>query len=122
MEDRGTADGEADYGSESGDQCEVGAEVEDVGCDGGDREDESNHVEPERGVYWSAEIFAEPELQQKSGESDGRYDDQSQGTGESAVAGVDDHQSKRQEKESGGDDGPTAGLGRRGRVGMRVGQ
>jgi hypothetical protein len=46
----GAADGEADYGSQRGDQQEVGAEVEDVGEYGSDREDESQYIEPERGA------------------------------------------------------------------------
>jgi hypothetical protein len=46
----GAADGEADHGSQRGDQQEVGAEVEDVGEDGSDREDESQYIEPERGA------------------------------------------------------------------------
>ena len=95
MQHGDAADGEAENGSEGGDQHEVGGEVEDVGKYSGDREEESQHVEPERSADWGAQVFAETELQQEGGESDGGDDDQGQGTGESAVAGVDDDQSQR---------------------------
>jgi hypothetical protein len=122
VEDGGAADGEADYGCEGGDQHDVRAEVEDIGKDGGNGEEESEYVEPERGVDRSAEILAETELQQESGESDGGYDDQGERTGESAAAGVDDDQGEREKKEAGGEDGPASGRRRGARVGSGVGQ
>ena len=73
-EDGDAAAREADHCSQRGDQHYVRAEVEEVGEDGGDREDESQHIEPERRADWSAQVFAKAELQQESGESDGRYD------------------------------------------------
>lgn len=122
MKNCGAADGEADDGSEGGDQHEVGAEVEDVGEDCGDGEDESQGVDPERSADWGAEVFAETELQQESGEADGGNDDQSQRAGEGATAGVDDDQREGEEKESGSEDGPAAWRVIGVRLGSGVGQ
>lgn len=114
MQDGGSADGEADDGSERGDQHEIGAEVREVGDHGGDGEDDSQNVQPERsadlGACQGVRVIAQPELQQESGEPDGGYDDQGQRTIKSGAAGVDDHQSEREQEESGGDDGPAARL------------
>jgi hypothetical protein len=94
-EDDGAADGEADHGSQRGDQHEVGAEVDDVGEHRGDRKDESQYIEPERGAD-VAHVFAQTKLQQESGESDSRHDHQREWAGESGTAGVDHHQSERE--------------------------
>ncbi len=126
MQDGDAADGEADHGSQRGDLHYGRAEVEDVGGDGGDREDESQHIEPERGADWSAQVFAKTQLQQQSGESDGRHDHQGDRAGESGTAGIDHHQSEREQEKSGGNNAPAAGLRlgleRGGRVGSDVGQ
>ena len=57
-----------------------------------------------------AQIFSQTKLQQESGESDGRDHDQGERTGERGAAGVDDDQREREQKQSGGDDAPAAGL------------
>ena len=61
-----------------------------------------------------AQVFAEAELQQESGESDGRDHDQRQRAGEGATAGVDDDQRQGKQQQAGGEDGPAAWLGRAG--------
>ncbi len=98
MQHGGAADGEADYGSQRGDQQEVGAEVEDVGEDGSDREDESQYIEPERGANRRAQVFPETELKQESGKTDGSHHDKGKRTGERGTAGIDHHQSEREQK------------------------
>jgi hypothetical protein len=57
-----------------------------------------------------AQVFAQAKLEQESGDSDGRHDDQCEWTVESGTAGVDHHECKRQKKESRGNDAPAAGL------------
>ena len=130
MQDGGSADGEADDSSQCGHQHEIGTEVKQVGCYGGDGEDDSQYVQPQRSAYsgacLSVRVLAQAELQQESGESDRRYDNEGERTGKSGTAGVDHHQSEREQEQSGGDDRPAArlglGLGPRGRVGSGVGQ
>ena len=64
-------DGKTENGSQRGNQQEVGAEMKDVGEEGGDGEDESEHIEPK----WSANpttqlsffVSAQAQLQQKGG-------------------------------------------------------
>ena len=58
------ADGEANYGSQRGDQQEGGTEAKDISKDGGDGEGESEYIEPERGVDRVTLVLAEAELQQ----------------------------------------------------------
>jgi len=108
--------------------------MEDVGEDRRDREHESKSVEPKRGAdvvpYLGAQVLAKTKLQEEGGESDSRYHHQGERAGKSGPAGVDHHQCEREEKQSGGNDGPAAGLplwrglelGRGGRVGSGVGQ
>ncbi len=96
--------------------------MQDVGDDGGDGEDESQYVEPERGANPAAALRAKTKLQEKSGESDGRHHDQGEWAGEGRAARVDHHQSQGEEQQSGGDDAPALGLGCWGRVGSGVGQ
>lgn len=72
--------------------------MENVGENGGDREDESGNIEPQ----WSADfrarcILAKPKLEQESGESDGGYNHESERTGKRGTAGVDHHQSEREQ-------------------------
>jgi hypothetical protein len=130
MQDSGPADRKADNGSQRGYQHEIGAEVKDVGQNGGDGEDDSQYVEPQWGVDLGgslrAQVLAKTQLQQESCESDGRHDDQGQRTVERGAASVDHHQSEREQEQSGGDDSPAARLrlwrGRGGRVGSGVGQ
>jgi hypothetical protein len=128
MKDGGSADGEADNGSQRGHQHEIGAEVKDVGQHGGDREDESQYVEPQRGVdlggSLGAQVLAKAQLQQQRCESNGGNDDQGKRTVERGAAGVDHYHSEREQEQSGGDDGPPARLwlGRGRRVGSGVGQ
>ncbi len=122
VQDGGAADGEADHGSQRGDEQEVGAEVEEVGEDGGDREDQSHYIEPERGADRRGQVFAETQLQEQSGESDGSDDDKGERAEERGAAGVDHHQSQCEKEQTGSHDAPAAGLGRGNRVGSGVGQ
>ena len=106
--------------------------MEDVGENRRDREHDSQGIEPEWRAdvvpYLGALVLAKAQLQQECGESDGRHDHESERTGERGPAGVDHHQSEREQKQSGGNDGPAArlplwlGLGRGGRVGSGIGQ
>lgn len=96
--------------------------MQDVGDDGGEGEDESQYVEPERGANPAAALRAKTKLQEKSRESDGRDNNQGEWTGEGRAARVDHHESQGEEQQSGGNDGPAPGLGRGGRVGSGVGQ
>ena len=120
MQHGGAAEGEAEYGSQRGDQKKVRAEVKDVGKYGRDGENESQHIEPKRGT--DGQIFAQTQLQQEGGQSDRGHNHQSQRTEECGTAGVDHHQSEREEQQTGGNDAPAAGLGRGGRVGSGIGQ
>ena len=120
-ENGGAADGEAENGSQSGDEHEIGAEVHEVGDHGSEGEDESEHVEPERGANPAAALRAKTKLQEKSRESDGRDDNQGEWTVEGRAGGVDYHQSEGEEQQSGGNNAPAPGLERRDRVGSGVG-
>jgi hypothetical protein len=118
VENGGSADGEADDGSERGDQHEVRAEAKNVGEYGSDCEDQSQHVQPKRSADFGASfgaqisISAQTQLRQQSGESDGGHDDQGERTGKRRAAGVDDDQSEREQEEAGGQNAPAAGLPR----------
>lgn len=64
VQDGDAADSEANHGTQRCDQQDGGAEVKDISEDGGDGEDKSEYVEPERGADRIALVLAEPELQQ----------------------------------------------------------
>ena len=125
---RGAADGKAENRSQRRYQREVGAEVENVGQERGDREDQPQCVEPKRGPDAIAHILAKAQLQEQSGETDSRHHYHGERAGESGSAGVDHDQREREQKQSGGNDAPAAGLRRwlglrdGGRVGSGVGQ
>ena len=116
----GSADAEADYCSQRGEQQEVRAKMEKVGEDGGQGEDKSKHIEPERGA--DGQIFAETEFEQESGQSNGSDDDKSERAEKRGTAGVDYHQSECDQQQTCGNNAPAAGLGRAGRIGSGVGQ
>ena len=111
VENLGAAHAKAKNGSQGRDHHQVRAKVHDVGQYGGHCEDQSQNIEPERGSDFSAHILAKAKLQQERGKSDGRDDDQGERAGESGAAGINHHQSEREEQEPGGNDTPTAGLG-----------
>jgi hypothetical protein len=121
-ENSGAADGEAENGSQCGDEHDIGAEMQDVDDDGGEGEDETEYVEPERGANPAAALRAKTKLQEKSRESDGRDNNQGEWTGEGRAARVDHHESQGEEQQSGGNDAPAPGLGSGARVGSGVGQ
>ena len=100
----------------------LATEVQDVGDDGGDGEDESQYVEPERGADPGAALFAKTKLQEKRRESDGRDDNQREWTIKGRTAGIDHHESESEEQQSGCNDAPAPGLGRGHRVGRGVRQ
>jgi len=124
------ADGKTENGSQRGNQQEVGAEVKDVGEDGGDGENESQHVKPEGSAYRSAQIFirvsvffsAQAQLQQESRQPNGSDDDQCERTEEGRPASVDHYEGEGGEQQTRGNDTPAAWLGHWDRVGSGIGQ
>ena len=94
----GAADAEADHGSQRGDLQKVRTEVEDIGADRGHGADKSQYIQPQRGADRSVHIFAETNLHQKSGQSDGSDDDQGERAEKRRMARVDHHQSEREQE------------------------
>ena len=93
-----------------------------IGEDGGDREEQSQDIEPEWRANRTMAVFAEPQFQKQGSEPDGGYDHQREWTGESCAAGVEDDQSKCEQKQPSSDKPPAARLGFSRRIGTRVGQ
>jgi len=122
VENSGAADGKAENRSQCRDEHDIGAEVHDVGDDGSEGEDETQHVEPEWGANPGAAFFAKAKLQEKRRKSDGRDHNQGEWTREGRTAGIDHHESESEQQESGGNDAPAPGLGRGNRVGSGVRQ
>ena len=98
MQHSGSTDGEAENGSQRGNQQKIAAETKDVGEDGGDGKDESQNIEPEGRADRSVQIFipvsAQAQLQQESRQPNGSDDDQRERTEEGGTASVDDYQSE----------------------------
>jgi hypothetical protein len=122
MQDRRSADGEAHDSPERSHQHHVRTQMEDVGADRTNGEEQSHHIQPQRSANWSAQVFAKAKLQQKRGESDGRHHHQRQRTGKGASAGIDHHQRQREQEQPRREDGPAAWWWRRGRLGSGVWQ
>lgn len=111
FEDDDAAEGEADDGSEGGEEEFVGAEMKLVGEDGGEGEQDCEDVEAERGADRGSEIASQAELEQKGGEPDGGDDDDGERAGECGSAGVENDDGESEEKKSGSDEAPAAGFG-----------
>ncbi len=106
-----TAYGEADDGTQCGDEHDIGIAVEKIGEDGANGESQPQHVQPQGRVDSLVEILSQPKLQEDRGQSDRSNDNQRQRTQECATPGVKNYEGERKQKESGGDKAPAARLG-----------
>jgi hypothetical protein len=116
------ADAEADDRSQGGNQHQSSVEMNTIGEDGDDREDQSQNIQPEGRANRTVAVFAEPQFQQQGSKSDCRYDNQREWARERCPAGIDDDQRKCQQKQSSSDKPPAARLGFGRRIGARIGQ
>jgi len=122
MQHENPANGEAEDGSERDCHHRAGSDVKHVSQHRRQRKRQSQPVEQHRGAHRNADIFSQSKLQQKRGQSDRRYHHERQRADERSTTGVDDHQSESEQKQASGDDGPAARSGRRGGIGIGVGQ
>ena len=71
-----STDSKADDRCERCDQHQIGAEMDKVGGDCADGEDQSQHVKPQRRMNARVYVFAEPELKEQGGEANrGNYNE-----------------------------------------------
>jgi len=107
VQHRCSADSKAEHCSQRRDQQQIGAEMQNVGEDGGDRKEKSKTLsQSERELVW-ANLCAD-ELKQQSGQTDGCDHNQGKRAEERGAAGVNHHQSEREKQQTGGNDAPAA--------------
>ena len=122
MKNDGPADSETNDCPKCGDDHQVRAQLQVIGKNGREGEQQSKHIKPQRGVDGRTQIFAQTELHEQCGEPDGGDNDESQRTGKRRATGVDDDESESQHEQARGKNTPAARLRRDGRVGIVLGQ